>query len=90
MNRGKSKFKLFFLLIIYCIVLFVFLAFVGTFMAISIHYFKSGVLDFTKIDALRLVFGALAYAIPVAIGVWVLYLLKERKSGKANDSEAER
>ncbi|OPA86449.1 hypothetical protein BFW87_24650 [Pseudomonas fluorescens] len=90
MTGQGSKIKLFLLLVLYCVGLFVFLAFFGTFAAVVVHYFKSGDWEFTKIDIFRLVLGALAYALPVAVGVWILYLLKERKRCKTHTAEEDR
>lgn len=79
MNRQRSKIQVFFLLIFYCVFLFLFLAFLGVLIGVSIHYLKSGVWDFTKVEAPRLILGAIAYAIPAGIGIWALSRLKERK-----------
>jgi len=90
MTGFESKFKLFLLLVLYCVGLFVFLAFFGTFAAVVVHYFKTGDWEFAKIDIFRLILGALAYALPVAVGVWILYLLKERKRCKTRTAEVDR
>jgi predicted membrane channel-forming protein YqfA (hemolysin III family) len=78
------------LLLSYSVLLFVFLGFVGVLMGISISFFKTGVWDFSRVDIVRLVVGALCYAVPAAIGIWVLSRIKdykERKNAERNNDE---
>ncbi|WLH88249.1 hypothetical protein PSH87_16440 [Pseudomonas sp. FP453] len=77
MIKPKSRFQAFILLLICVVFLFFLVGVIATFMGASINYYKAGVWQLGWSDISGLFPGAVAYAVPVGIGVWVLSWLKD-------------
>lgn len=72
MIKPKSKLQAFVLLFVYLISLFFFGGVGAKFLGSSINYYKFGVWNFAWSDIPGVFPGAVAYAVPVGVGIWIM------------------